>query len=573
MKKKIVAAALAVLLCLSGCGSEGLSDEFREQYAKEQQEKNKDKEKNKEKEIIPSEKPEVTEPPANPAPVHKNSIVHLLKTLIYKSEYTTSGSYTEVKYNTYSLSEADAATYPELAAALELLSESKNNRMPDILQSLTQTSNEMGEFLGDRPLCSDEDSYVLRADNQVVSLLSYVYEDWGGAHPSDNYFTMNYDSANGKSLFLGDVVKDTERFFQLVDQKLMTEYADCYEEMIPLSAYLEGIDFKTSDVEWTIDNEGVTIYFNAYGLGSYALGSQVITIYFEEAPEVFEQRYMPNAEQYIIPVEGYTALRLDVNGDGKRELIEIEQVSADEYFLSWIVHVGNRSCRVDNWSYGKESYVVCKNGKYYLYLFETTDNDYVILSVINLATMQLVEESYSGLQLSDLDHNWYSGLNLYGYSTVSEAFTDPDGFMMDKHMDFVGTYPGMMKYCVADNGALKKLGDFYEVTPHIVKTLQNIPCKETNAKGEVIGDIVLPAGTIVYYVRTDSETYLDVQIADESNIITSGSEDYVWYEAIETPTLNTKEKIYRIPVKRVNWQGTIDGKPEEEVLEGIVYAG
>jgi hypothetical protein len=313
------------------------------------------------------------------------------------------------------LTEESAEKYPKLAKAMEDWNakedKTQQKTMEELLSSYVDLKQYRADIADEVTLSSEIKGSVIRADSAVVSIFHdyYIYE--GGVHGYYSYGGVNFDTETGKELKFSDVVKDQARFFELTDEVFQEKYEDIYEYMTNVSEYMASQEDPEESMGWAIDSEGLTVYFNPYILGSYAMGAQSAKIYFKDHPELFVEKYTKAPESYVLPVVKNQELEIDVDGDGTRELVEVlaepEEPGVQYSYQKWIINVGDKTKEISDSCYSEESYVVRANGQYYLYLFEVTDNDYSILGVLDLKTMDYDPEAYSLVSLAGRYSDWH----------------------------------------------------------------------------------------------------------------------------------------------------------------------
>ena len=366
------------------------------------------------------------------------------------------------KYMELSLDEETEKRYPQLAKAFREHNKECAAAAQEVQEQLLRDYDELKEWGSagvEGMYLSDEISgKVLRADSKVISIFRDYTSYWGGAHGMYTYSGVNFDTQTGKELLLTDVVKDTDAFFKRVDEKLQEQYADIYEYMIPMDQHLDGLDLTDRDsVAWSMDSEGVTVYFNPYTLGAYAMGAQIVSIYFDEAPELFEERYMETPETYMLACHRDFPLYIDTNGDGKREPVEIAY-EADLYegeatgYYQWIVKAGNRSVTISDYCYSENSYVVRANGQYYLYLFEIAENDYSLLATVDLKLMNYDREQTINAGEGIVSWDWKETEDGYVNRERVSGLSNPNDFVLMNRMDILSTMDGSRHYHTGADG-------------------------------------------------------------------------------------------------------------------------
>ena len=488
------------------------------------------------------------------------------------------------RYVELSLDDETEKRYPQLAKAFQKHNEECAAAAQELQERLRKDYDELKEAgstaVEDMYLSDEISGKVLRADSNVISIFHDYSAYWGGAHGMYTYSGVNFDTQTGKELLLTDVVKDTDTFFQQVDERLQEQYADIYEYMIPMDEYLDGLDLKDKNsVAWSVDSEGVTVYFNPYTLGAYAMGAQIVSVYFDEAPELFEARYMETPETYMLPCHRDFPRYIDTNGDGKREPVEIEY-EPDVYEgeatgqYQWIVKAGNRSVTISDYCYSENSYVVRANDQYYLYLFETSENDYCLLATIDLKLMNYDQERTINAGEGLVSWDWKEAEDGYINREKVSGFSNPDDFELTNRMDILGTMDGSRHYHTGADGYPVSDEASYRVASQIIlQAKQDVDCEQVDSDGTVLKKAVLLKDSCVLLVRTDSETWVDVQTVDAGKVT---REDYEGWSAIyaeEKLEPNKNEPIYRIPVDSTDYPKRINGIEEDQVFEGILYAG
>lgn len=515
-------------------------------------------------------------------PVHVSVYLETVSSGIYDAE--TGMQKVSNQYVELSLDAETEKRYPQLAESFQEYNRECAAAAQELQERLRKDYDELKELgsaaVEDMYLSDEISGKVLRADSNVISIFRDYTSYWGGAHGMYTYSGVNFDTQTGKKLLLTDVVKDTDTFFKRVDEKLQEQYADTYEYMIPMDEYLDGLELTDrNSVAWSIDSEGVTVYFNPYTLGAYAMGAQIVSVYFDEAPELFEARYMETPETYMLPCHRDFPRYIDTNGDGKREPVEIEyepdvyeEEATGQY--QWIVKAGNRSVTISDYCYAENSYVVRANDKYYLYLFETADNDYRLLATVDLTQMDYEPERTINAGEKIVSSGWEETGDGYISREKIRGFSNPDDFELTTRLDILGTMDGSRHYHTGADGYPVSDGTWYRIASQIIlQTKLGVDCEQVDPEGKVLAKTVLPKDSFVLLVRTDGETWMDMQVVDASKVIRNDYEDWSTIYSEETLEFDERGTIYRIPVDRSGYPGRINGVQEEQVFAGIMYAG
>lgn len=169
--------------------------------------------------------------------------------------------------------------------------------------------------------------YVRRADTLVVSLLEFGSGYYGGAHDMYGVFGRNFDSRTGKELTLDDVFADQKALAAAIIKRLQQDYpqASFMEKggIISLEKTVKEM-VKDGSLAWTLDPWGATFYFNPYAIGSYMEGIFAATICFEEAPELFKERYRHAPAAYCVELMPYQSQRLSF-AKGRKATLHVGQ--------------------------------------------------------------------------------------------------------------------------------------------------------------------------------------------------------------------------------------------------------
>ena len=485
------------------------------------------------------------------------------------------------EYEKLVLCEEDACAYPELAAALDDFHTQQEYQSKERLLQLQENYEELKDYRDeDFSLTSEIISEAVRADEKVLSIFHDQYIYLGGAHPDYLWYGDSFDTETGKHLIFTDVVTDPEKFFDLTDEKLKEQYADIYDYMNDFTEYRQNLSYEEyRNVCWTVDYEGVTVYFNPYELGPFAMGAQVVKVLFSEAPEVFSDRFTAVPDHYMIPFLSSIPLVLDVTGHGKQEEIRVEPELAEpenEYcdYYNYRICAGKRSVLLEHGCYSEESYILYSGGKHSLYLFEQSDNDYILLSVVDLSTMEYDPEKMMIVRLWK-EYTEYSGED-DGYVSIyrKEVPTDPSAFRLMEHCDLLGTKSGVRRYHAGEDGyPVKDEAWITFRTTMALKARKEVSCEEVSPEGKVLGDAVIPEGTCLCFVRSDNESWVDVQeIPEEMVTADIGEYGSMVYTAEPVEPDDTKP-LYRLYPDSSEWPYTVNGIDENELFYGVAYAG
>jgi hypothetical protein len=370
------------------------------------------------------------------------------------------------------------------------------------------------EFWG--PYVSEDEMYITRTDDKALSAVTENYWYGGGAHGMIGYSAVNFDTQTGRKLAVEDVIPNTAALPNALATEMLEQYPHLEEAtqnmwQMSLEDYLASyltpveVDDMTPEFKWTLGYEGVTFYFGAYEIGSYADGNQVVVLTYSEYPELFNAEYFTGVTQdyavRILPFwygeEGFT----DLNGDGVMDMITVDGNYDAEYdqYTSINVTINNNTYTQDAWYYEITSYLVKANGNTYIYAECTSENDYRTIYVFKVteSSVEFIGE-------------------VQGSGIVD--FTNSADFSLTKRFDLLSTYHGECSFYVGEDGMPVQKEDTYEIKVYIdtpIVSTVNISAELIDENGNLIGETYeFPVGTEYYFRRTDGMTYVDMMTSE-----------------------------------------------------------
>lgn len=387
-------------------------------------------------------------------------------------------------------------------------------------------------FLG--PYYSTSMCNVTRADTKVFCIKEKYSDYTGGVHGMSAYLGYVFDTNSGNMLKWQDFFNSTDTLAEILCEKLNEKYDteefwDNYKDIVS-----ECVSENTGDLEaklsYTVGYDGITFYFGEYQLGSYASGMPEITLRYSEYADILKAEYFEDASKdYVVECEPYI-IETDVNDDGDSDYISVYDI-ANEYgdIEKLQVVLNGNQVELDTYGYGTTRYLVKVGGKTFIYVSLKSENDWCCVYVFDL---NQTEPGYVGYFSGHIDN-----------------ISNPNRFRLEKRTDMLSTI-GIATYCrVGESGMPEMLEDFYEV----LSPFQLI--SKVDLEAEIVDETtmeltgqkkVFEAGTEFTYVRTDDETYVDMQTEDGC--------------------------VCRFHVGK-EWPQTINGMDAESCFEQLWYAG
>lgn len=487
------------------------------------------------------------------------------------------------RYPKFYLDEEDKVTYPELSKVFESYNSEIDSQKETVLERLKEDYEAAAETSGEtdawHQMSMETVATVLRADSNVVSFLCEYNAALGGAHPYSYVYGMNYDTKTGKELTLGDVVKDKDAFIELVSEAFDRDYSEAeYGELTNGGEALKECDFDSEDeILWSIDPACVTVYFATYTLGTYVQGEQAVSIYFDQAPEIFDEHYTAACEDYALPITYRKPLSI-LTASGEREKICIEMDDIDDEMCRTIYLIGDTQIESQWECYDTDPYLVHVNGKNYIYAFQSAEGDWGYLSVVDADNKSLDDEKNLGVRLK-IYSEYNDAQEQYEYIQGSEAFTDPSQFTLRDRVVVLGTYEACKNYHVGSDGYPVSDDELYtsECTTAF-KTRKGFECDTVDKEGNVTGKATIPAYSYLVVVRTDGDSIADLQIVDSVFIDNSRADpdNEEWSlnfltENIEE-VVNMDNPLYRVTIDTSEFPQKVNGENSDDLFEGVVYS-
>lgn len=508
-------------------------------------------------------KPEGTQPPetnpTNSKPIETKPIetqptepevpavvpLEVLTSNQYISEWTDSYiRLADVTWMSVALSQKSAEEYPALAKAVEDYCVEDAIFAEEMLQDMLPGAREQAEYMGNDfyGYSYEVNCSIQRADSRLLSV-RFDYDAYtGGMRPYFGTTVWNLDSATGKPLALSQVVTDWKQLPQLLVQALEEKYTELYEETFAdMNRILQG--YSEEAYTWTLGYQGITFYFGTSEIAPTAAGALEATLWFDQYPELFAEEYTQIPEGgYAIYLPEYSWITVDLNpGDNTRDKVYVGLddegslcVAKNETFVE----------DDDYFAYYADAYLVTPDNKnFYLYVDSSAENDYSTFRVYDMTgeeprCIALLEGAgYSGVW----DDHYILGPNWF-----TSVFNDPGHFLLSAHLDILGTMSGTRVFHMdPETGLPIAEQDYYDLPqerdPLVTKrsiTVKQLPGEK---------DMEIPAGTQLWFLRTNGKNYVDMILKDGRQC--------------------------RIYVTYRDWQGYVNGIPEDECFEGIMYAG
>lgn len=188
----------------------------------------------------------------------------------------------------------------DVLARYPIVNEEINEKFKELLFSQINSFKELAEgnaeFIPDienRRFIFDANYFIESFSEDIKSYAFTISTYSGGAHGYVDTITQTYNIRTGEVYELQDIVLDMDKFSQVTKEKLLQVFesrgGNYDEEWID-----DGIDFnkKENYERFLITNNSLIIYFPPYQVASYADGTIVTEIYFEEIKDIISSNFI-----------------------------------------------------------------------------------------------------------------------------------------------------------------------------------------------------------------------------------------------------------------------------------------
>lgn len=443
----------------------------------------------------------------------------------YKPEY---GTVYYGAYPVYTLDDASAIEYPKLQKVLEELAISWNGTLVDQYNyGVEEINNSIanGYYMG--MYFDVRKGIVRRADSKVVSIVDFYEMYSGGMHPGYYYSGYNYDPKTGKEINIHDVITDIPGLNDAVSKALDEYYYYLSIDKDVLAWYFEADNIES--LNWTLDYNGVTVYFNPYDLAPFVAGAQSVTISVKEYPEIFDTSYFGNTDfDYAVRMINDVPMYADLSNDGKLDRIDVyfSDMEFDDtdgiyrfygYTENLYIGVNDTSETYNFYSYGADAYFVHSSGKDYIYVYRETEQssslvEYALgkngskeanvqygISQAYFTRATLNENQYYTYMMTDL-----SFVRIQKTSFIFSWFADD----WNMYIDGSGVLVPYDEYLYNNQDYASM--EYYDSLPYEYTAQQSIGIKVINEDGSYTGSVyTLAAGETIRIYRTDTVKAID----------------------------------------------------------------
>lgn len=464
--------------------------------------------------------------------------------------------------------------YDNLEASIQRVNDDFYSYYQDFIDTVNSTVEDGETEYAFFPWEEDIDMYVKRADSVLFSINVTDYSYMGGAHGYQGIYGETFNSQTGEKLELEDVADKEKVKEYVVNYLYENEYDlglfdDIRENGEP--AWKNTVDEAFSEnmgyLNWWLENDTILICFNAYDIAPYASGPIMIEIGNEYLKEEYrlDSEYECLNTNYNYYGDNYVC-NVDVDNDGTEEQISIDteyvyEGEGENSYLDRVKLYINYEDDVYEWdnasSYEGAYIMKSSDGSYYLYV-QVGVYEYYDLLIFDL------NDKENGLKPVDNDTEGYFGI----YEPENSQ-----NLLLENRTYILGTHAAYSRGYIGNNGQICLHEQLYYYRNSEKKAFTN--SNEDNYTGEL-------------KVKKDFEaaTVTDIYDEDGEKVTIKKGEILIPYVTNATSVLDDVENVFVI-LKREDgsliritfelpedeYTPYIDGYKEDELLDGIFYAG
>ncbi len=454
-------------------------------------------------------------------------------------------TYTDI----YTVPEED---YPALSKALDTYNKQSSKAMKSFFPAMksqidslyTPNDDEWPTFAYKRELSLN------RADDVLLSFTQYNNSTAIPDYNDSEALGVNIDTETGEYIDLLDVVVSKESLRTAFEHELestevyIDEWKEEAKKIVSNALKNNMIISDPAGLSFTIDYQGLTLIFNG-SLTGFDDGPCTIFLAFSEYPELFNEKYMQVPDNYFIELAtgDYADIYwFDFDGDNKVEPFSViwEPDEDDDYLRSVSLIWDDTKYELHEISdcYGLDAYLVHNDGKNFLYVETTTENDYQDITIYEIGTDTIHYSNCIGGALKfmmyvdgdDLIDETEGITYLPGYIPV-----DPSCFKMQTEDYTMGLNWVTADYSVDWEGFPFMLGPSKYYMPSdywFIETAQDIDTEYMEEGSDALGALsgTLKKGTLIQPYRiTESGGVLIIRSEDKKRwFLTLEKDKYGW---------------------------------------------
>ena len=391
-----------------------------------------------------------------------------------------------------------------------------------------------------KPFIVEEKVFVRRGDERVLSVLE---EEKGSKNGEDYvvYDAVSYDVSSGKVLSLEDVVSDVAAFRDALAE-------GCEKQGISKEAFAAALKERTDngrELCWTMEPQGLTVWFSAGEVDDKANGGRQVSLLFSECSGLLTGAYGASAGKQTSMFPADSVMVFDAGADGQRDILTVKpQMDEGNYSMQDVViALGDKSYVEDEiYAHDVHPYLVLNdNGKSMLYIEYVFDNDYRSLGIFDL--------NGGEPRMADMRDDHFRQIYDTEYF-VTCLFNNPDSFRLATRLDLLSTCDGYRYAHIGDDGM-----PVFDSIDYVFDRELTITTKQA-IKADLVDK------------ERGQVTQIDVEVSGGEPLKLYSSDNKSYVDAV------TKDgAVVRIYVDTSGWPVTVNGKDIYDCFDGMFFAG
>lgn len=394
-----------------------------------------------------------------------------------------------------------------------------------------KSSLELGEDGYFIPYESSETVAIARCDENILSLVSDVYDYFGGAHGMYGSGGYTYEVSSGKILQLVDLLTDEQAFYEeatpYVCDELYRQFGNgLYEE------YKDTVkkDWTYEDllINYYLNGTGIVVIYNPYEVGPYAMGKATVTLPYAVFGKYIKEEYQFGSRAGLAEISANVNIGSIVGA--QQEVMFSEKVTDAEY--------GYSNFKITS---GEKVETLCEECSNYMkkcILIKREDGRSFLFISIDAMSDDYISFAY---EITNGEITLCEKINDVEFMLEGSSFTN---ISAKKHVDALGSYIAQTSYSLHEDGTLTESQD---IMPILHKNFLMTVTKELPVSMDGV-ETTLSTGTQLYITGTDGNSIVSFETTDG-----------------RTGTISIE--------KQDNWGYNINGISENDYFEMVPYAG
>lgn len=415
-----------------------------------------------------------------------------------------------VEYPMLKLSAADAQKNPVLKHSLDSVNTSFIKNAQSIFDNLSSLAEDayFSDAEAFTPFRRDIFVALPRADSKAVSILCSSSVFSGGEQEDIAYSSLNLDTLSGREIDIRSLVSDMKAFRGVIESSLSINYPDAaFDDLIgKLNHYMES---PTAFV-WTLDYQGITVYFSPGELADPAAGLITVSLRYDNYPELLDQRYAEVPASYVSPLIDGKCFNFDLDLNGNSDSIRVSDRYDDKlgYSDELTIDINGNTTAVKTGLKAYDCYVIHAGlNRNYLFINGENLSEY---GYINVFRLDRTGASFVGGMYDTSLH----AAGFSGHCEGRTVLTNPENFVMGTLCKLLYPQVGIKEYSIGVDGMPVSLDSCYLLSSPAILTSKNelatVSIDPETGSGSQSA-VKIPGKTQFYFWRTDGTSFIDMK--------------------------------------------------------------